>query len=53
MHVVPRCLAGISPEALQKLIKLLENEPDSELKEAVERLIDMANKEIDEQNKEK
>lgn len=50
MQVVPRCLAGISPQTLKKLKALLEsqNETDSELKEAIDRMIDMANKEIQE-----
>ena len=49
-ETIPRCLAGISPETLKKLKKLLESqdETDTELKEAVDRLIDMAEKEIDE-----
>ncbi len=47
--IVPRCLAGISPDTLLKLKKLLESqdEKDLELKEAIDRLIDMANKEIE------
>ena len=50
MQVVPRCLAGISPETLKKLKTLLEsqNENDSELKDAIDRMIDMTNKEIQE-----
>jgi len=45
----PRCLAGLSPAALRKIIKLLEEnqEGDSELKEAVQRLIDLSEDEID------
>jgi rubrerythrin len=48
--VVPRCLAGISPETLKKLKLLLESqkETDTELKEAIDRMIDMTNKEIQE-----
>jgi hypothetical protein len=48
--ITPRCLAGLSVEALKKIITLLEEnkEEDSELKEAVQRLIDLSQDEIKE-----
>lgn len=48
--ITPRCLAGISPETLKKLIQILEsdesNADNKELIEALNRLQDMAEKEI-------
>ena len=55
MQVIVRCLAGLSTVALKKVILLLEQnkEEDSELKEAVQRLIDLSNAEIYKQQEHK
>jgi len=50
--ITPRCMAGISPDTLKKLKELLINqkEPDTELNRAVDRMIDMIDKELVETN---
>ncbi len=43
MDITPRCLAGLTPEVLLKLRRALieRGESDTELKEAIDRLVEM------------